>query len=127
MPRWTSNDLTAHLARAGFLRLAGERQGQQEAPESSLHEQIITECKRRGWIYLHGAMGSRTRRVVGEPDFVLMLDGGRTLYIEVKSKVGKLRPEQAAIAHQAAGLGHTIHVVRSMEQFLELATNHKIK
>lgn len=40
-----------------------------------------------------------------------------TLYVECKSRTGKLRPTQAAMEHHLAILGHVMWVVRSMEDF----------
>jgi hypothetical protein len=88
--------------------------------ESELHEQIFSECRRRGWIVLHGAMSERTHRTAGEPDFSIMADGGRRFDVECKTRTGKLSPAQSAMIHHAAKLGHTIHVVRSFEEFLKL-------
>ena len=102
--------------------------------ESELHEQIFAECRRRGWIALHGAMSERTHRTAGEPDFVILAqeksetiygDYGscwtpKTLLVECKTRTGKLSMDQAAMIHHAKRLGHTIHVVRSFEEFLAL-------
>lgn len=88
--------------------------------EASLHEEIFDECRRRGWIALHGSMAERTCRTLGEPDFVILADGGRVLFVECKSRIGKLSPAQVALKHHAEKLGHTVHVVRSMEDFLKL-------
>lgn len=90
------------------------------AREASLHEEIFDECRRRGWIALHGSMAERTCRTLGEPDFVILADGGRVLFVECKSRSGKLSPAQAALKHHAEKLGHTVHVVRSLEEFLKL-------
>ena len=88
--------------------------------EASLHEEIFSECRRRGWIALHGSMAERTCRTLGEPDFVILADGGRVLFVECKTKTGKLSPAQAALKFHAEKLGHTVHVVRSLGQFLEV-------
>ncbi|MDE2020776.1 MAG: VRR-NUC domain-containing protein [Patescibacteria group bacterium] len=104
------------LARTGQLTTAdcaGRR-------ESDLHDAIVAECKRRGWIYFHGSMAHRTRRTIGEPDFCILIPGGRVLMIECKSAKGKIRPEQAGMIYWAQKLGHVIHVVRSVEEFLEI-------
>jgi hypothetical protein len=42
------------------------------------------------------------------------------LFIECKSRTGKLSPAQAALKHHAEKLGHLVHVVRSLEEFLKL-------
>ena len=88
--------------------------------ESELHAQIFDECRRRGWIALHGAMSERTHRTDGEADFSIMASGGRRFDIECKTRTGKLSMEQAAMLHHAKTLGHTIQVVRSFDEFLKL-------
>jgi len=88
--------------------------------ESDLHEAIFDECRRRRWIILHGSMAERTHRTLGEPDFVILADGGSVLFVECKSRTGKLSPAQTALKHHAEKLGHTVHVVRSLEEFLKL-------
>jgi len=88
--------------------------------EASLHEEIFSECRRRGWIALHGSMAERTCRTLGEPDFVILAGGGRVLFVECKSRSGKLSPAQSALKFHAEKLGHTIHVVRSLGEFLKL-------
>ena len=88
--------------------------------EAELHEEIFDECRRRGWIALHGSMAERTCRTLGEPDFVILAGAGRVLFVECKTRTGKLSPAQAALKHHAEKLGHPIHVVRSREEFLNL-------
>jgi hypothetical protein len=88
--------------------------------ETKLHEEIFDECRRRGWIALHGSMAERTHRTLGEPDFVVLADGGRVLLVECKSRNGKLSPAQAALKHHAEKLGHTVHIVRSLVEFQKL-------
>ena len=88
--------------------------------EACLHEEIFDECRRRGWIALHGSMAERTCRTLGEPDFVILAAGGRVLFVECKSRAGKLSPAQAALKFHAEKLGHAVQVVRSLEEFLKL-------
>jgi len=88
--------------------------------EAGLHGDIMQECKRRGWIYFHGAMSQATARTVGEPDFTILADKGRVFFMEVKTKIGKLSIDQRALAMLASHLGHTVHVVRSIGDFFTL-------
>lgn len=88
--------------------------------ESKLNSQIFSECRRRGWIVFHGSMAERTHRTAGEPDFQILMHGGKLLMVECKTKTGKLSPAQLAMKVHAETLGHTIHVVRSFEEFLKL-------
>ena len=93
------------------------------AVESNLHDAILQHCKNQGWIAFHGSMAHSTFRTPGEPDFVLLLPGGKFLMVECKTATGKLTPEQHGIIAWAAKLGHVIHVVRSVDEFLKLTIN----
>ena len=115
--------MTAEQVRAYEMRQSRGKQGaatEGVEKESGLHNEIISECARRGWLPFHGSMAHRSFKTPGEPDFVILASNGRMFLIECKSKTGKLSPDQQAIAAWAAKLGHTIHVVRSMAEFLEV-------
>ncbi len=88
--------------------------------ESKLHAEILDECNRRGWLVFHGSMAHRTYRTPGEPDFIVLADGGATILVEAKTRTGKLSTDQLGIMAWAKKLDHTIHVVRSLEQFKQL-------
>lgn len=88
--------------------------------ESKLHEFIIEQCEKRGWIYLHGAMSKRTHRTLGEFDFCLLANRGRVFFLECKTKDGKLTADQETMKRHGEYLGHKMHVVRSQMQFLEI-------
>ena len=88
--------------------------------ESELHEEIKSFCKRKTWICFTGSMAHRAMRTLGECDFTILADGGRVFFIEAKTRIGKLTPEQQGIVIWAEKLGHKIHVVRSIQQFLEI-------
>lgn len=93
--------------------------------ERDLHSQIFEECRRRGWIAFHGSMAERTHRTKGEPDFIILTDDKRALLVECKTATGKLTTEQQAMIAHARKLGHTIHVVRSMQEFSTIINNSK--
>ncbi len=96
--------------------------------EADLHDQIFDECRRRLWVAFHGSMAARTHRTEGEPDFIILghrknADGALEPWvwlIECKSKTGKSSTAQIGIQTQAARNGHTVHVVRSFQQFLQI-------
>jgi hypothetical protein len=119
VPSGTLRRLNPHLFGVQNAEVRGRRS--EVSREAELHEAIFDECRRRGWIALHGSMAERTCRTLGEPDFVVLADGGRVLFVECKSRTGKLSPAQAALKFHAETLGHTVHVVRSMKDFLEVA------
>ena len=88
--------------------------------EGQLHNEIWDYCRSKGWIPLHGSMAARTHRTEGEWDFTIVADNSRTFFIECKKKGGKVTTEQAGLIMQAARLGHTVYVVYSMEDFLQV-------
>jgi hypothetical protein len=109
-------------------RVAKGRSNGQPAPpvtqaaerERALHDDIQDECKRRRWLCLHGSMAHKTMRTVGEPDFTILADVGRVFFVECKTATGKLSPEQLALKCWAEMLGHEIHIVRSLDEFLKI-------
>lgn len=88
--------------------------------ESELHRSILRECKARGWIALHGDMTRRTGRTLGEPDIIVLASGGRVFLVECKTRTGRRSPDQIALAVLAEQLGHTVHLVRSFAEFLDV-------
>ena len=94
------------------------KQDQPPPRESDLHDAILSECRARGWLALHGGMHRKTTRTLGEPDFVILADRGKVFLVEAKSKVGKLSLPQRAVQAWARKLGHEIHVVRTVEEFM---------
>jgi hypothetical protein len=123
MPRMSQAEYCDYLARREYrkpLCLAGRERIAAVKTEAELHDWIMAECRRRGWIALHGRMDAATGRTVGEPDFVILADAGRVVLLECKTATGKLRPEQAALHAWASKLGHTVHVVRSLAEAVEM-------
>ena len=94
--------------------------------EKGLHEFIFSDARSRGWIVLHGAMSERTARTPGEFDFILIASGGRTFFLECKTRKGKLSPQQLAMKVHAEMLGHKPAVVRSVAEYLSIVSPDKI-
>ncbi len=90
-------------------------------PEAALHRGILEHARSRGWIALHGSMAYQTHRTIGEPDFMILADRGRVLLVEAKRPGSKLSCEQAALHAWAKRLGHTVHVVRTLAEFVGLS------
>jgi len=119
MPRMTADQVAAHQAKFAPKTDKPKPDGP-TVPEKEIHRLILLECHRRGFIALHGSMAHRTFRNVGEPDICVLMSGGRVLWVEAKTRSGRISEEQEAFARRAALLGHTVHVVRSFEEFLQL-------
>ena len=120
MPRMSQAEYIAFLARSQRHEKSDASGAVPVEKESTLHDQILDECKNRGWLAFHGSMAHKTFRTPGEPDFIIMLDAGRWLAVECKNRDGEVTVEQAGVIAWAAKLGHQIHVIRSLEEFLKL-------
>lgn len=92
----------------------------QPTDEAALHNQILDECARRGWIAVHSRMDRATTTAKGVCDFLIIRDSGKVLLVECKSKTGKLTIEQQGFIAWCYKLQHTVHVVRSFQEFLEI-------
>jgi hypothetical protein len=88
--------------------------------EADLHAQIIDYCRSKGWGYIHGRMDRRSTVTEGSPDFVICADSGRVFFVEAKSKDGKVSVKQQAWIAQAKRNGHTVHVLRSVQELNDI-------
>lgn len=88
--------------------------------ESTLHNQILAECDRRLWGYIHSRMDRRTTTRKGVCDFVILADGGRTFLIEAKMPGKKFSPEQLKFEAVARRNGHCVHRVETFDEFLKI-------
>ena len=120
IPNDTLRRLNPHIFSPGGRPLFPNGTEGSVTSEANLHDQIFDLCRQRVWIALHGSMAERSHRTLGEPDFTILADRGRVLFVECKSRTGKLSPAQAALKLHAETLGHTIHLVRNYDDFLTL-------
>lgn len=88
--------------------------------ESALHDSILEECKRRGWIAFHSRMDKPQTGNVGTPDFIIAASDGRTFYVECKRKGGKCSAAQNATLAWLALNKQISGVVSSLEEFILL-------
>jgi hypothetical protein len=89
-----------------------------EGKESLLQMKIESYCKDRGFYFFHDR--SRGKNPEGNPDLVICLPKGRTVWVECKSKDGRLSEAQKKVATQLLGAGHEWHEVRSYNRFLSI-------
>lgn len=94
--------------------------------EGRLHEEILQDCRRRGWLAFHGSMAHRTHRTPGEPDFIVLVPGGQMLLVECKAKGRKMTPEQLGVLIWAEKLGHTVYTVKSFTEWLSILKDKEI-
>jgi hypothetical protein len=121
----------------GKKRVASEHLEQGPPPdsierESDLQSAIVEDARERGWLVFWGSMAHKSRRTPGEPDLTILASIKRettmsiryeptVFFIECKRKNGKRSPAQMQIEAHARKLGHTIHLVKALSEWLTLA------
>lgn len=124
MPNITLADYIAHEERIarGKAQKSPKDAADRETGKGGLHEEIMEHCDSQWprWKYIHSRTDLKSTVAVGSQDFTVFLPNGRVLCVEAKAKNGKLSNEQLGWAHEMRLLGHTVHVVYNLEQFVEL-------
>lgn len=93
--------------------------GEAVSRERHLHDQIMEECRARRWMVIHSRMDRPTSQSPGVPDFIVLADGGKLFLVEAKARQGKLTIEQMAFGIMCEQLGHKVHLVRSLANFID--------
>ena len=94
--------------------------------ESDLQEQICKFLRERRWAFFWSPMHkASTAGIAGTVDFIIAAPNGRTLWVEAKSRLGKLRPEQIGFKMLLEAQGHEHHVVRSYREFCNIMAKNK--
>jgi len=80
--------------------------------ESALERRLVCEVERLGgrapkW----ASPGSR-----GVPDRIVLLPGGRVVFVEMKRPGGRMSPLQQKWARDLRALGHQVYVIDSHEE-----------
>ena len=127
---WTIADVAKHNRKHGcHMSLApAEKPADDAVPaggEKALHIQIERELIRKRWLYIHSRMDMKTTTQKGVPDFQIYPPGAPAFFIEAKTRVGKLSPEQVAFKFVADLSGHTVHVCRSMREVKETIAKYE--
>ncbi len=121
----TLNQYQEMLARTEQNKLRDKTSDSDAPPdpgrEARLHMKILEECQHRSWIVIHSRMDRPTTLVCGAPDFIILSDQGRLLLVECKRAGAKLTVAQQGFAAWASRLGHTVFMVRSFKEFLQVA------
>ena len=129
MTHWSEEQLDAYLTRlrgappgASSLLRPAECETPDEGPESRLQAKIVAWCKEWGRPCLSFRQSRQARGFLtpGWPDVTIVMPGGRTLFLELKAKGGRLSEEQKILRLQLMALGHQWHEIRSYRRFLEV-------
>ncbi len=96
---------------------------EREVGHGGLQAQILDWCRGQWprWKVIRARPDRASTIEVGAHDLTVMAPGGRVLLVECKSREGKLKPEQRNWARELEMLGHTVHVCRSLQEFIVLA------
>lgn len=125
MTRQAYEALQADIDQRRAVHRAGQNQplqppilGGEPSHEKDLHNQIIRYLNNERILFFHGSMAHKAMRTLGETDFIIALPSGVTLWLECKTKTGKLSPEQVIVRHRLLHAGHSYSIVRSYNDFL---------
>ena len=88
-----------------------------EGEEIALHYAIMRQCRRRGWTYVYHDPTRRTGATLGTPDFIIIAGRGVTLWVECKTRKGKLSKDQENFKRDLEGRSHAYFLIRSEAQF----------
>lgn len=120
--RMTVSEYESFLARRAASRssLPSLPTGTHDAArESDARAAVVRYCESQGWAVFQGNPTRPSGRTLGEPDLTIAADGGRTFWVEMKSRTGKPRPEQLAKGAMLKKLGHRFMFARSLKDFID--------
>jgi len=120
---WTKQQaLDYQMRMKGTPSALGRKLKDGVARELALHDEIIAHCRQQWppWKYIRANPVEASTIAKGCQDFTIFLPGGRLLCVECKRADGKLSDDQQIWAKELIMLGHQVHVVRSMDEFLKV-------
>ena len=86
-------------------------------PEKELQAIVEQYLEAKGYPYLHIRKAKGNRK--GWPDLTVLCPDGKTLYVELKVKGGRLAKEQKKFIIDAERLGHEVKICTSIESVIE--------
>lgn len=91
--------------------------------EAPLHQEVMDWCDSQQpwpWMYVHSRMDRKSTTHKGVPDFVIFGPFPLCLVLEGKARDEKQKPEQLLWAAKMKRIGWTVHMFRSMPEFLSI-------
>lgn len=83
--------------------------------ESTIEARLVREVRKRGGLcYKFVSPGNP-----GVPDRIAILPGGRTVYIELKTEIGRLAKVQQWQLEEIRSRGAEVRVLKGMDQVME--------
>ncbi len=120
---WTKFDLMAYESRNAPKHRQGEPLVGCE-DEAELHEQIIDYCNSQWpkWKVIRARMDKKSTLGKGVHDMTVFYPGG-VLCVEAKTRTGKVSEDQRDWNFDMMRIGHSVCVIKSFEEFLNLVAN----
>lgn len=120
MVTYSRLDVINHEAR--LARKSASNPADAPELESKLRQDIDKYCKAQWpqWGIIAARTDKRSTIAEGVHDLTVFANGGRVFTLELKSKTGKPSLEQVGWAKRMEMLGHKVHIIRSMSEFLEI-------
>ena len=117
---WSNEQLLAYKLRLSNLigQPKHEKEIADEGLERELDSKIAKYIDEKGYYAFHDY--SRGKNKKGHPDWTIALPHGKVLFIENKSKHGRLSEAQKFNMLKLMGLGQKVYECRSFKQFLEI-------
>jgi hypothetical protein len=86
--------------------------------EAVLLRKISSYFAERGIYFFHDRSCGKNKS--GHPDITACLPKGRVVFLELKSKMGRLSDQQRSVKLKLLGTGHEFYECRSFKRFLEI-------
>lgn len=93
-----------------------------ELSEKAIERKLVAECRKRGMLCIKFSSSTD----IGFPDRLILADGGRASWVEIKSSGKKPRKAQLIRHEQLRTLGFPVYVIdhtSQIESLLEELTN----
>jgi hypothetical protein len=120
--RWSQDQLDAYNAKS---IPQGRYEIPDQGPEWKLQSKIEKYLKENGLYGIHDR--SRGANKAGQPDLVIALHEGRTVWIEIKGAKGRMSRDQILTRKMLLSLGHEFYEVRSFKSFLNIVLKKEVK
>jgi hypothetical protein len=91
--------------------------------ERKLHDALLTDFRRRGWLVIHSRMDKPSTIAKGWPDLTV-IDQGRAVLIELKAPGGVLSADQVGRIAEIEANGTAVLVTESLAEAIRFAREH---
>jgi hypothetical protein len=87
---------------------------------------VCIRISNTGVMHDGGKRMTKNPEMLGITDFVLLIKGGPTLWVELKADDGRMSPGQQVFRDRVTRVGHIYRIVRSIEEFENLLAEYGV-